>query len=77
MQYSLLHRTSIPLQSRFIVISPHGGLILRAMRWITSRWSTNPYYALVIAVIACGGIPKGTCAPPFTGLTRRTTIYNN
>ncbi|CAI7607315.1 unnamed protein product [Penicillium glandicola] len=29
------------------------------MRWITSRWSTNPYYALVIAVIACGGIPKG------------------
>ncbi|KGO39493.1 Major facilitator superfamily domain, general substrate transporter [Penicillium expansum] len=29
------------------------------MRWIKSRWSTNPYYALVIAVIACGGIPKG------------------
>ncbi|KAJ5970371.1 uncharacterized protein N7479_000289 [Penicillium vulpinum] len=29
------------------------------MRWIASRWSTNPYYALVIAVIACGGIPKG------------------
>ncbi|KAJ5154811.1 Major facilitator superfamily domain general substrate transporter [Penicillium coprophilum] len=28
------------------------------MRWITSRWSTNPYYALVIVVIACGGIPK-------------------
>lgn len=30
------------------------------MRWITSQWSTNPYYALVIAVIACGGVPKGT-----------------
>lgn len=29
------------------------------MRWTTSRWSTNPYCALVIAVIACGGIPKG------------------
>lgn len=29
------------------------------MRWDTSRWSTNPYYALVITVIACGGIPKG------------------
>ncbi|OQD62657.1 hypothetical protein PENPOL_c011G00016 [Penicillium polonicum] len=29
------------------------------MRWIISRWSTNQYYALVIAVIACGGIPKG------------------
>lgn len=29
------------------------------MRWITSRWSTNPYYVLVITVIACGGIPKG------------------
>ncbi|KAG0158508.1 hypothetical protein PDIDSM_6023 [Penicillium digitatum] len=29
------------------------------MQWITSRWSTNPYCALVIAVIACGGIPKG------------------
>ncbi|KAJ5365656.1 hypothetical protein N7517_008542 [Penicillium concentricum] len=29
------------------------------MRWITSRWSTNPYCALVIVVIACGGIPKG------------------
>ncbi|KAJ5091309.1 hypothetical protein NUU61_006179 [Penicillium alfredii] len=25
----------------------------------TSRWSTTPYYALVIFVIACGGIPKG------------------
>ncbi|KAJ5131311.1 uncharacterized protein N7515_007350 [Penicillium bovifimosum] len=29
------------------------------MRWTTSRWSTNPYCALVISVIACGGIPKG------------------
>ncbi|OQE23436.1 hypothetical protein PENFLA_c011G03179 [Penicillium flavigenum] len=29
------------------------------MQWTTSRWSTNPYFALVIAVIACGGIPKG------------------
>ncbi|EKV09070.1 MFS quinate transporter, putative [Penicillium digitatum PHI26] len=32
------------------------------MQWITSRWSTNPYCALVIAVIACGGIPKVTFA---------------
>ncbi|KAF3026269.1 hypothetical protein E8E15_010057 [Penicillium rubens] len=29
------------------------------MQGTTSRWSTNPYFALVIAVIACGGIPKG------------------
>ncbi|KAJ5774915.1 hypothetical protein N7457_009811 [Penicillium paradoxum] len=29
------------------------------MRGTTSRWSTNPYCALVIGVIACGGIPKG------------------
>ncbi|KAJ5211020.1 Major facilitator superfamily domain general substrate transporter [Penicillium cf. griseofulvum] len=28
------------------------------MRWII-RWLTNPYYAMVIIVIACGGIPKG------------------
>ncbi|KAJ5535299.1 hypothetical protein N7527_001553 [Penicillium freii] len=32
------------------------------MRWIISRWSTNQYYALVITVIACGGIPKVTLA---------------
>ncbi|KAG2421013.1 hypothetical protein HFD88_000629 [Aspergillus terreus] len=24
-----------------------------------SRWSTHPFYALVIAIIACGSIPKG------------------
>lgn len=24
-----------------------------------SRWTTNPYYAAVVAVIACGSIPKG------------------
>ncbi|CAG8007065.1 unnamed protein product [Penicillium salamii] len=36
--------------------SLHSSLI---MRWDSSRWSTNPYYALVITVIACGGIPKG------------------
>ncbi|KAI9932218.1 hypothetical protein MW887_009728 [Aspergillus wentii] len=24
-----------------------------------SRWTTNPYYALVILIIACGSIPKG------------------
>lgn len=24
-----------------------------------SRWSTNPYYALVILIVACGSIPKG------------------
>ncbi|KAJ5488243.1 Major facilitator superfamily domain general substrate transporter [Penicillium expansum] len=40
------------------------------MRWIKSRWSTNPYYALVIAVIACGGIPKGTALlPHYTSLS--------
>lgn len=27
------------------------------MDW--SRWSTNPYYALVILIVACGSIPKG------------------
>jgi hypothetical protein len=30
------------------------------MRWLErSRWTTSPYYALVIFVIACGSIPKG------------------
>ncbi|KAF9885938.1 hypothetical protein FE257_012228 [Aspergillus nanangensis] len=24
-----------------------------------SRWTTHPYYALIIAIIACGSIPKG------------------
>ncbi|KAK1139358.1 hypothetical protein N8T08_000809 [Aspergillus melleus] len=27
--------------------------------WDRSRWTTNPYYALVIFIIACGSIPKG------------------
>lgn len=27
------------------------------MNW--SRWTTNPYYALVILIVACGSIPKG------------------
>lgn len=26
-----------------------------------SRWTTNPYYALVILIVACGSIPKGVC----------------
>ncbi|KAF7713705.1 MFS-type Sugar/inositol transporter [Penicillium ucsense] len=30
------------------------------MQWLqSSRWTTSPYYAMVIMVIACGGIPKG------------------
>lgn len=30
------------------------------MQWLDrSRWTTSPYYALVIFVIACGSIPKG------------------
>ncbi|OJJ74469.1 hypothetical protein ASPBRDRAFT_450186 [Aspergillus brasiliensis CBS 101740] len=32
------------------------------MGWMAidrSRWTTNPYYALVIFIIACGSIPKG------------------
>ncbi|KAJ5578520.1 uncharacterized protein N7459_007484 [Penicillium hispanicum] len=30
------------------------------MGWLDpSRWQTTPYYALVVFVIACGGIPKG------------------
>ncbi|KAJ5623760.1 transporter [Penicillium lagena] len=29
------------------------------MTWPASRWATNPYYALVVFVIACGSIPKG------------------
>ncbi|OOQ87708.1 putative MFS quinate transporter [Penicillium brasilianum] len=30
------------------------------MQWLDrSRWTTSPYYALVIVVIACGSIPKG------------------
>ena len=28
-----------------------------ALDW--SRWTTNPYYALVILIVACGSIPKG------------------
>lgn len=33
---------------------------LAIMRWLDpSRWTTSPYYALVIFVIACGSIPKG------------------
>ncbi|PWY90002.1 general substrate transporter [Aspergillus heteromorphus CBS 117.55] len=28
-----------------------------AIDW--SRWTTNPYYALVVFIIACGSIPKG------------------
>lgn len=28
-----------------------------AVDW--SRWTTNPYYALVILIVACGSIPKG------------------
>ncbi|KAJ5221860.1 uncharacterized protein N7469_010747 [Penicillium citrinum] len=30
------------------------------MQWSSpARWTTSPYYALVVLVIACGGIPKG------------------
>ncbi|KAJ5089305.1 hypothetical protein N7532_007989 [Penicillium argentinense] len=30
------------------------------MRWLDpARWTTSPYYALVVLVIACGSIPKG------------------
>lgn len=39
--------------------------IFGAMQGTTSRWSTNPYFALVIAVIACGGIPKGINTPHY------------
>lgn len=28
--------------------------------WEPARWTTSPYYALVVLVIACGGIPKGS-----------------
>lgn len=28
-----------------------------AIDW--SRWTTTPYYALVIFIVACGSIPKG------------------
>jgi hypothetical protein len=24
-----------------------------------SRWTTHPYYALIIFIVACGSIPKG------------------
>lgn len=27
--------------------------------WDRSRWTTTPYYALVILIVACGSIPKG------------------
>ncbi|CAG8188241.1 unnamed protein product [Penicillium olsonii] len=54
-------QTSLPLPTLSPTTSPdltlHSSLTI--MRWDSSRWSTNPYYALVITVIACGGIPKG------------------
>jgi hypothetical protein len=41
-----------------------------AIDW--SRWTTSPYYAVVILIIACGSIPKGICvfiSPPIRVLT--------
>lgn len=34
--------------------------------WDPARWTTSPYYALVVLVIACGGIPKGSFSFSFT-----------
>ncbi|KAA8651461.1 hypothetical protein EYZ11_011099 [Aspergillus tanneri] len=33
--------------------------MLRGPKWDWSQWTTNPYYAMVIFIIACGSIPKG------------------
>lgn len=47
------------------------------MRWLErSRWTTSPYYALVIIVIASGSIPKGMqlTANPCAWLATASTL---
>ncbi|KAJ5388454.1 hypothetical protein N7509_010995 [Penicillium cosmopolitanum] len=47
--------------------------------WEPARWTTSPYYALVVLVIACGGIPKGYDEGGFSAsvkLTSFTIDYN-
>lgn len=47
------------------------------MQWLErSRWTTSPYYALVIIVIACGSIPKGMqlTANPCAWLATASTL---
>ncbi|PYI29973.1 general substrate transporter [Aspergillus indologenus CBS 114.80] len=39
-----------------------------ALDW--SRWTTNPFYALVILIIACGSIPKGYDEGGFSASTK-------
>lgn len=44
-----------------------------------SRWTTNPYYALVILIIACGSIPKGALFIQvcfFLYATKKTCTYD-
>jgi hypothetical protein len=52
------------------VIDRSVAIMRLAIDW--SRWTTSPYYAIVILIIACGSIPKGVrvvISPPIRVLT--------
>ncbi|RAK78429.1 putative MFS quinate transporter [Aspergillus fijiensis CBS 313.89] len=42
-----------------------------------SRWTTNPFYALVILIVACGSIPKGYDEGGFSASTKLESFQND